>query len=205
MGPPAPVDLHSAAAAAAAPGQSSFAQSKDFAFSPPTTADAPIRAAALPVPISGPRRSYDGSSDLWRSQLSWTSRPRAVSASGQGDAAMLGGGSFDSINLSMPKRSPEDGLAQQGGLLAVALQQHSPLEQQQHIAAGVAAAGTGGGGPAAAGAARPGEGSGSAGALPAAAGSGSPLGSEPMLLRQPSRRKSMEGSRLSLEEQRRQL
>lgn len=204
MGPPAPVDLHSAAAAAAVPGQSSFAQRKDFAFSPPTSADAPIRAAALPVPISGPRRSYDGSSELWRSQLSWTSRPRAASASGQGDAAMLGAGSFDSINLSMPKRFPDDGLAQQGGLLSVALKQHSPLEQQQqhHTAAGFAAAGTGSGGQAAAGAAGPGEGSGSAGALPAA-GSGSPWGSEPMLLRQPSRRKSMEGSRLSLEEQRR--
>lgn len=193
MGPP-PARPPAQAADAAA--ESAFARQQQFAFSPPST-DAPIRSAALPVPILGPRRSYDAPSgnDPWRSQMSWTSRPRAVSASGQGDTAM-GASSFDSMNMSMPRRSLDDsGFARDA--LAAALRQHSPQDQQMQGAAGAGALV-----PPGAAAAGTSEGSG-AGAQPAPGVAG-PWGGEPMLLRQPSRRKSMEGSRPSLEERRQQ-
>jgi hypothetical protein len=184
MGPPAPV--HPSAAAAAS--ESVFAQQQDSAFSPHAT-DAPIRTAALPVPILGPRRSHDGTSDIWRGAMSWTSRPRAVSASGGGDA-MMGAASFDSINMSLPRRS-FDGAAGRDGMLT-ALQQ-SPQDQQIMQRPGGLAAGAG-----AAAASREGNG---VGAQPAACAGGL-WDAEPMIVRQPSRRRSVDGSRPSLDERR---
>jgi hypothetical protein len=184
MGPPAPVRPAEAAAAAS---ESVFAQQQDFAFSPPGT-DAPIRTAALPVPILGSRRSHDGTSDTWRGQMSWTSRPRAVSASGGGDAVM-GPASFDSINMSMPRRSLDEAAGKDGIFAAL---RHSPQDQQMQGPGGLAA----GAGAAVA------NGEGNAVGAQPAAGAGGPWGAEPMIVRQPSRRRSMDGSRPSLDERR---
>jgi len=188
MGPPAPVS----AAIAAVKQQTAFANQQELAFSPPGgLTDAPIRTAALPVAISGPRRSFDGgSSAAWRHQLSWTSRPRAISSSGVGgpaDAAMAPA-SFDSFTgtMSLPRRfSLDDGRA----ALVAALRQHSPQDQQLAAPTAAAAGGEAGGAVGAAG-------DGADGAQPAAAAAafGSSWSeSDPVLLRMPSRRRSLEG------------
>lgn len=186
MGPPPARPAPPPAAAAAY--ESAFAQQQELAFSPPAT-DAPIRTAALPVPILGPRRSHDGTSDIFRGQMSWTSRPRAVSASGGGDAFM-GADSFDSINMSMPRRSPDEAAGRDGMFAAL---RHSPQDQQMQGPGKL---------PAGAGSAAAADGEGNGVSAQPAAGAGGSWGAEPMIVRQPSRRRSIDGSRPSLDERR---
>ena len=215
MGPPAPVDMSArdaAAAAALAAGETAFARQQEFAFSPTGSSgfDAPVHSAALPVPI-GPRRSFDGSSSGCRPQLSWTARPRAVSAGGGPpvDAFAAAAGSYDSLNMSLPQRSLDEGFlssrVQDGSSSSMLTslfkqegvgqqqqqqqQQQSPQEQQMRAASGADA----------------GEGTSIVNGVQPAAGVGSPWAAEPVLLRQPSRRKSMElGGRPSFDERRQQ-
>jgi hypothetical protein len=192
MGPPAPVNMAAAAAAAApAAAETAFAQQQGMAFSPPDGFSAPVHSAALPVPITGPRRSldsssgsgipgprhsFDGSSGSWVQQMSWQqpgSRPRTHSASGN-PGELAGPGSFDAAGMSMPGRSLDDsssGMLGRAGMFSAAAKQQQ--QQQQSLQEQDAAAG--GSGPA------------------AAAGGGDSWRSEPMVVRQPSRRRSMEG------------
>lgn len=190
MGPPPAVAVAPAAPAAAAGPDSAFALQRTVAFSPPSPGDLPVRTAALPMAITGPRRSLDGSGG-YRQQLSWTARPRAVSNPGGLDAPEASPipASFDSFNMSMSRRSFDGSLQGRAALAAALRQQHSPNEQQLHGPAAPTAAGDLAGRVAGAGA-------GAAAAGPQAVGSfDSSWSADPVLLRQPSRRHSVDGGR----------
>jgi hypothetical protein len=120
------------------------------------------------------------------------------------DAFAAAAGSYDSLNMSLPQRSLDEGFlssrVQDGSssMLTASFkqqgagqqqQQQSPQEQQMRAAAGAVA----------------GEGTSTVNGVQPVAGVGSPWGAEPVLLRQPSRRKSMElGGRPSFDERRQQ-
>jgi hypothetical protein len=123
------------------------------------------------------------------------------------DAFAAAAGSYDSLNMSLPQRSLDEGFLssrvqdgssssmltslfkQEGVGQQQQQQQQSPQEQQMRAASGAGA----------------GEGTSIVNGVQPAAGGGSPWAAEPVLLRQPSRRKSMElGGRPSFDERRQQ-